>query len=148
MLYFVQLKRVIEADATMTEDLIAYNIIPLDGQTMTNAIVSFPEVNYCYYYPLLIICEFHNFSPNIIQVQVRAAATALKYFQGLPQLPVDFPIPASRSPDMLDFLHYIFGFQVCTPLIMCFMRLFHLCTSIGFFFGFSRFMLLKVGIQQ
>uniref|UniRef100_A0A6N2M9D6 1,3-beta-glucan synthase n=1 Tax=Salix viminalis TaxID=40686 RepID=A0A6N2M9D6_SALVM len=80
-----ELKRVIEADATMTEDLIAYNIIPLDGQTMTNAIVSFPEV--------------------------RAAAAALKYFQGLPQLPVDFPIPASRSPDMLDFLHYIFGFQ-------------------------------------
>ena len=45
MLYFVQLKRVIEADATMTEDLIAYNIIPLDGQTMTNAIATFPEVN-------------------------------------------------------------------------------------------------------
>ncbi|CAK7339193.1 unnamed protein product [Dovyalis caffra] len=80
-----ELKRMIESDAAMTEDLIAYNIIPLDGQTMTNAIVAFPEV--------------------------RAAATALKYFQGLPQLPVDFPIPATRSPDMLDFLHYIFGFQ-------------------------------------
>ncbi|KAL9407348.1 hypothetical protein Peur_004320 [Populus x canadensis] len=79
------LKRMIESDATMTEDLIAYNIIPLDGQTMTNAIVTFPEV--------------------------RAAATALKYFQGLPQLPDGFPIPAKRSLDMLDFLHYIFGFQ-------------------------------------
>ncbi|XP_073267920.1 callose synthase 9 isoform X2 [Populus alba] len=80
-----ELKRMIESDATMTEDLIAYNIIPLDGQTMTNAIVTFPEV--------------------------RAAASALKYFQGLPQLPDGFPIPATRSPDMLDFLHYIFGFQ-------------------------------------
>ncbi|KAG6787621.1 hypothetical protein POTOM_003664 [Populus tomentosa] len=80
-----ELKRMIESDATMTEDLIAYNIIPLDGQTMTNAIVTFPEV--------------------------RAAATALKYFQGLPQLPDGFPIPATRSLDMLDFLHYIFGFQ-------------------------------------
>ncbi|XP_011037937.1 PREDICTED: callose synthase 9 [Populus euphratica] len=80
-----ELKRMIESDATMTEDLIAYNIIPLDGQTMTNAIVTFPEV--------------------------RAAVTALKYFQGLPQLPDGFRIPATRSLDMLDFLHYIFGFQ-------------------------------------
>lgn len=34
-----------ESDAAMTEDLIAYNIIPLDAPTITNAIVSFPEVN-------------------------------------------------------------------------------------------------------
>lgn len=34
-----------EADASMTEDLIAYNIIPLDGQRTTNDIVSFPEVS-------------------------------------------------------------------------------------------------------
>jgi hypothetical protein len=74
----------------------------------------------------------HNFSLNIIQVQVRAAATALKYFQGLPQLPDGFPIPATRSLDMLDFLHYIFGFQVCNSVIMCCMRLFHLCTSVVF----------------
>lgn len=34
-----------ESDAAMTEDLIAYNIIPLDGPTLTNAIVGLPEVS-------------------------------------------------------------------------------------------------------
>ncbi|XP_065627232.1 callose synthase 9 [Quercus suber] len=80
-----ELKRVMEADAEMTEDLIAYNIIPLDGHTLTNAIVNMPEV--------------------------QAAVSALKYHRGLAKLPVDFPIPATRNSDMLDFLHYIFGFQ-------------------------------------
>ncbi|KAF5447956.1 hypothetical protein F2P56_033466 [Juglans regia] len=80
-----ELKRVMESDAAMTEDLIAYNIIPLDGPSLTNAIVDLPEV--------------------------RAAVSALKYFRGLPKLPVDFPIPATRNADILDFLHYIFGFQ-------------------------------------
>ncbi|KAJ4834525.1 Callose synthase 9 [Turnera subulata] len=80
-----ELKRVIESDAAMTEDLIAYNIIPLDGQTLTNAIVTFPEV--------------------------RAAMSALKYYVGLPKLPADFTIPPTRSPDLLDFLQYGFGFQ-------------------------------------
>ncbi|XP_021897923.1 callose synthase 9-like [Carica papaya] len=79
------LKRVIESDAAMTEDLIAYNVIPLDAPTITNAIVSFPEV--------------------------RAAVSALKYHRGLPKLPVDFPIPSTRNADMLDFLQYVFGFQ-------------------------------------
>ena len=34
-----------ESDAAMTEDLIAYNIIPLDGPTLTNVIVGMPEVS-------------------------------------------------------------------------------------------------------
>ncbi|XP_024020738.1 callose synthase 9 isoform X2 [Morus notabilis] len=80
-----ELKRVMESDAAMTEDLIAYNIIPLDAPSTTNAIVSLPEV--------------------------RAAILALKYFRGLPTLPTDFSIPATRKADMLDFLHYMFGFQ-------------------------------------
>nr|GEW97383.1 callose synthase 9 [Tanacetum cinerariifolium] len=80
-----ELKRVIESDAAMTEDLIAYNIIPLDAPAMTNVITLFPEV--------------------------RAAVASLKYFRGLPKLPGNFPIPATRSADVLDFLHYIFGFQ-------------------------------------
>lgn len=41
---FMQLKRVMESDSASTEDLIAYNIIPLDAASSTNAIVSFPEV--------------------------------------------------------------------------------------------------------
>ncbi|KAH7543621.1 hypothetical protein FEM48_Zijuj02G0203200 [Ziziphus jujuba var. spinosa] len=80
-----ELKRVMESDAAMIEDLIAYNIIPLDGPSKTNAIGSFPEV--------------------------QGAILALKYFSGLPKLPSDFSIPVTRQADMLDFLHYIFGFQ-------------------------------------
>ncbi|GAB2277918.1 Callose synthase 9 [Dionaea muscipula] len=80
-----ELKLVMESDAAMTEDLIAYNIIPIDTPTIANAIVSLTEV--------------------------RAAVSALKYFRGLPKLPGDFQVPATRNPDMLDFLHYIFGFQ-------------------------------------
>lgn len=37
-----------EADAAMTDDLIAYNIIPLDGPSTTNAIGTFPEVSLLY----------------------------------------------------------------------------------------------------
>lgn len=79
-----EMKRVMEKDAAMTED-VAYNIIPLDAPSITNIIGSFPEV--------------------------KAAVSALKYFSGLPELPHDFSIPASRNADMLDFLQYVFGFQ-------------------------------------
>lgn len=34
-----------EKDAEMTEDVVAYNIIPIDCPTTTNDIVSFSEVN-------------------------------------------------------------------------------------------------------
>ncbi len=40
----LQLKRLMESDAEMTEE-IAYNIIPLDGHTLTNAIVHMLEVS-------------------------------------------------------------------------------------------------------
>lgn len=80
-----ELKRVIESDAAMTEDITSYNIIPLDAPAITNAIASFPEV--------------------------QAAVLALKYFRDLPKLPAEFSIPPSRNSDMLDFLHYTFGFQ-------------------------------------
>ncbi|TQE02011.1 hypothetical protein C1H46_012330 [Malus baccata] len=80
-----ELKRVMESDAAMTEDLIAYNIIPLAAPNITNSVVSLPEV--------------------------QAAVSALKYFSNLPKLPSDFPIPATRDPDMFDFLYYTFGFQ-------------------------------------
>ncbi|CAK9328068.1 unnamed protein product [Citrullus colocynthis] len=80
-----EMKRLMELDAAMTEDLIAYNIIPLDAPSMTNAIGSLAEV--------------------------QAAVSALKYFSGLPKLPAEFSIPETRSPDMLDFLQFVFGFQ-------------------------------------
>jgi callose synthase len=40
----LQLNQVIESDSTSTEDLIAYNIIPIDATSSTNAIVFFTEV--------------------------------------------------------------------------------------------------------
>lgn len=45
LLFSVQLKQVIDSDAAMTDDLVAYNIVPLDAPTVANAIVSFPEVS-------------------------------------------------------------------------------------------------------
>ncbi|XP_017218249.1 callose synthase 9 isoform X1 [Daucus carota subsp. sativus] len=80
-----ELKRMIKSDAAMTEDLVSYNIIPLDAPTIGNVITSFGEV--------------------------QAAISAVKYFRGLPKLPDNFPIPASRNADIFDFLHYVFGFQ-------------------------------------
>lgn len=80
-----QVKRTMESDAAMTEDLVAYNIIPLDAPTITNAIGSFAEV--------------------------QASVSAVKYFRGLPTLPENFPIPPTRNADIFDFLHYVFGFQ-------------------------------------
>lgn len=38
------MKRVMESDAAMSEDVVAYNIIPLDAPSTTNAIASLPEV--------------------------------------------------------------------------------------------------------
>lgn len=38
--------------------------------------------------------------------------SALKDVEGLPALPTDFVSPV-RAPDMVDFLHFVFGFQVC-----------------------------------
>ncbi|XP_042386500.1 callose synthase 9-like [Zingiber officinale] len=80
-----EMKRVMEKDAAMTEDVIPYNIIPLDTQSITNAIVNLPEV--------------------------KAAILSLKYYANLPKLPSDFSLPATRSADVLDLLHYVFGFQ-------------------------------------
>jgi len=45
-MFLLQLKRVMDSDSALTEDLIAYNIIPLDASSSTNAIVSLPEVRY------------------------------------------------------------------------------------------------------
>ncbi|KAI4383671.1 hypothetical protein MLD38_009480 [Melastoma candidum] len=79
------LKRLMDSDEDMTEDLIAYNIIPLDAPSTANLIGNFPEVV--------------------------AAISALSDFRGLPEVPQDFAIPSARKYDIFDFLHYAFGFQ-------------------------------------
>lgn len=45
-----------ESDAAMIDDLITYNIIPLDALSITNAIVSMTEVNYCTFLCYKFIC--------------------------------------------------------------------------------------------
>ncbi|XP_062209649.1 callose synthase 9 isoform X2 [Phragmites australis] len=81
-----EMKKVMQKDAERTEDVVAYNIIPLDAlSTTTNAIVTFSEV--------------------------RAAISALQYHRDLPRLPGTFSVPDARNSDMLDLLQCVFGFQ-------------------------------------
>ncbi|CAL4920447.1 unnamed protein product [Urochloa decumbens] len=81
-----EMKRVMQKDAERTEDVVPYNIIPLDAlSSTTNAIVTFPEV--------------------------RAAISTLQYHRDLPRLPSTFSVPDARNSDMLDLLQCIFGFQ-------------------------------------
>ena len=55
IIYFVcqQLKHVIDSDAAISEDTIAYNIIPLEAHVTTNAITGFPGVRY---FPHMRLC--------------------------------------------------------------------------------------------
>lgn len=39
-----------ESDAAMSEDVVAYNIIPLDAPSTTNVIASFPEVKNSFFH--------------------------------------------------------------------------------------------------
>ncbi|KAH0891020.1 LOW QUALITY PROTEIN: hypothetical protein HID58_053449, partial [Brassica napus] len=113
LIYFVrqQLKQLIDSDAAISEDTIAYNIIPLDAHVTTNAITAFPEV--------------------------QAAVAALKYFRGLPKLPANFPILLTRNqsrlniPEETEPIIHEFGF---VQLIMA-------KTSWWLFFGWTSFML-------
>lgn len=67
--------------------------------------------------------------------QVRAAVSALKHYRSLPKLPSDFSIPETSSPDLMDFLHYVFGFQVCTAMMkwitLCFLYVFKIRETSG-----------------
>ncbi|RLN41050.1 callose synthase 9 [Panicum miliaceum] len=81
-----EMKKVMQKDAARTEDVVPYNIIPLDAlSSTTNAIVTFPEV--------------------------RATISTLQYHRDLPRLPGTFSVPDARNSDMLDLLQCIFGFQ-------------------------------------
>lgn len=80
-----EVENMMKLDAEMTEDVVAYNIVPLDSPSDANKIAFLPEV--------------------------KAAMSSLKYFRGLPKLPSDFSVPTTRNADMLDFLHFVFGFQ-------------------------------------
>nr|XP_043615272.1 callose synthase 10 isoform X2 [Erigeron canadensis] len=80
-----EVKRLKKVDKGLSEDLIPYNIVPLEAPSLTNAIGFYPEV--------------------------RGAVSALRYNEQFPRLPADFEVPAQRSLDMFDLLEFVFGFQ-------------------------------------
>lgn len=80
-----ELRRIKKADVTLSGELTPYNIVPLEAQSVTNAIGVFPEV--------------------------RAAILAIRYTEHFPRLPADFEISGQRDADMFDLLEYVFGFQ-------------------------------------
>ncbi|KAG8379394.1 hypothetical protein BUALT_Bualt07G0084000 [Buddleja alternifolia] len=81
-----ELRRIKKSDATMSGELIPYNIVPLEATSLTNAIGYFPEV--------------------------RGAISAIRYTEQFPRLPADLEISGQRDVDMFDLLEYVFGFQV------------------------------------
>ncbi|KAL0415758.1 UNVERIFIED_CONTAM: Callose synthase 10 [Sesamum latifolium] len=80
-----ELRRIKKSDATISGELIPYNIVPLEAPSLTNAIGYFPEV--------------------------RGAISAIRYNEQFPRLPADFEISGRRDLDMFDLLEYVFGFQ-------------------------------------
>ncbi|KAL6576445.1 Callose synthase 10 [Orobanche hederae] len=80
-----ELRRIKKSNATLSGELIPYNIVPLEAPSLTNVIGYFPEV--------------------------RAAISAIRYTEHFPRLPADFEIFGQRNLDMIDLLEYMFGFQ-------------------------------------
>ncbi|KAH7528293.1 hypothetical protein FEM48_Zijuj05G0057200 [Ziziphus jujuba var. spinosa] len=80
-----ELRRIKSTDATLSGELTPYNIVPLEGTSLTNAIGVFPEV--------------------------RGAISAIRCTEHFPGLPADFEVTGQRDADMFDLLEYVFGFQ-------------------------------------
>lgn len=80
-----ELRRIRSSDTTLSGEFVPYNIVPLDAQSLTNAIGIFPEV--------------------------KATISAIRYTEHFPRLPLEFQISGQRSADMFDLLEYVFGFQ-------------------------------------
>ena len=95
--FLLQLKRVMDSDSALTEDLVAYNIIPLDASSSTNAIVYFPEVwvtlfkipNFCifmstYYLRKMIVRCKQQFQLWSISMACRSCLGAISFnLQGM-----------------------------------------------------------------
>ncbi|KAM7475705.1 hypothetical protein LguiB_022948 [Lonicera macranthoides] len=84
-LIMAELRRIKRSDATLAAELTPYNIVPLEGPSISNAIGFFPEV--------------------------RGAISAIRYTEQFPRLPADFVVSGKRAMDMFDLLEYVFGFQ-------------------------------------
>lgn len=80
-----ELRRIKTSDATLSGELMPYNIVPLEAPSSINPIAVFPEV--------------------------RGAISAIRYTEHFPRLPSSFEISGQRDADMFDLLEYVFGFQ-------------------------------------
>jgi len=60
-----------DSDSALTEDLIAYNIIPLDTSSSTNAIVSLPEVSYFVWDSKFLTIQVYLFLPEKMIVRCK-----------------------------------------------------------------------------
>ncbi|KAK9926727.1 hypothetical protein M0R45_023940 [Rubus argutus] len=80
-----ELRGIKSTDTTLSGELTAYNIVPLEAPSLTNAIGVFPEV--------------------------RGAISAIRYTEQFPRLPANFEISGQRDVDMFDLLEFVFGFQ-------------------------------------
>ncbi|XP_017251756.1 callose synthase 10 isoform X2 [Daucus carota subsp. sativus] len=80
-----ELRRLKKMDATLSEELTRYNIVPLEASSITNAIGVFPEV--------------------------KGTISAIRYTNQFPRLPNDLEISGRQELDMFDLLEYVFGFQ-------------------------------------
>ncbi|KAI9108924.1 hypothetical protein K1719_020229 [Acacia pycnantha] len=80
-----ELRKIKNSRATLSAELIPYNIIPLEAPSFTNPIRVFPEV--------------------------KGAIAAIRYTEQFPRLPAGFNISGQRDADMFDLLEFVFGFQ-------------------------------------
>ncbi|KAI4336268.1 hypothetical protein L6164_014813 [Bauhinia variegata] len=80
-----ELRKIKKSDATLSAELMPYNIIPLEAPSLTNPIRIFPEV--------------------------QGAISAIRYTEQFPRLPAGFEVSGQRDADMFDLLEFVFGFQ-------------------------------------
>ncbi|KAK4479931.1 hypothetical protein RD792_012983 [Penstemon davidsonii] len=122
-----ELRRIKKADATISGELMPYNIVPLEAPSLTNAIGYFPEVKgaisairYTEQFPRLTAdfeisgqrdLDMFDLLEYVFGFQVKGAISAIRYTEQFPRLTADFEISGQRDLDMFDLLEYVFGFQ-------------------------------------
>lgn len=105
--------------AEKTQILVPYNILPLDPDSVNQAIMRFPEVcilahrlsNFRHFFSFALLFHIYCFNKIscFLHLQVQAAVYALRNTRGLPW-PKDYK--KKKDEDILDWLQAMFGFQV------------------------------------
>ena len=105
---YPQIKRMMESDAVMTEDLIAYNIIPLDAPMTSNAIVSFSEVRYDLF--ILQICKPVT-RELLLGITGASCSISHKVFQGITQIAREFSYTSYKECRYIRLSAFCFWFS-------------------------------------